>query len=283
MPVEFLRKSTAILLMAVLTVGFLFGMMTPAQAAPAYQLTSFPTPTPGPDGRIVYTVQDGDTLFRIAAVSELSLNELLELNNLDADSIIRPGQVLLLGLVSAPVATAEPGATIPPAPQTDVTPTPLGDASTICALLYLDANGNAFRDEDEIALPDGEVSVTERLGAFSNKGTTSLFNDEEPLCFENIPPGEYIITMALPTDFNRTTDLSLTIQLAPGDTSFINFGAQPSSIARITPDVSDPASGDGGSGTLLAVLGATVLLAGLGIGIYASTSGRRRFSMSDDE
>ena len=40
----------------------------PAYAAPALQLTEFPTPTPGPDGRIIYIVQDGDTLWRIAAV-----------------------------------------------------------------------------------------------------------------------------------------------------------------------------------------------------------------------
>jgi hypothetical protein len=279
---NFLKKSMAIFVCALLTSIVLFGLMTPVQAAPALQLTPFPTPTPGPDGRIVYTVQDGDTLFRIAAVSGTSLNELYDLNSMNADSIIRPGQVLLLGVVSAPEVTAEPGATLPPESQTQLTPTALQDASTICALLYLDANGNAFRDEEEIPLPDGEVSVTERLGAFSDKGTTTLFDDEDPVCFEDIPPGEYIITMALPTGFNRTTDLSLTIELAPGDTSFINFGAQPSSILAVTPTPADGSGSGGGGNSILVILGVTVLLAGLAVGIYAGTSSRRRFKMGDE-
>lgn len=277
----FFKKSIAFFLCAALTAIVLFGLMTPAQAAPAVQLTPFPTPTPGPDGRIIYTVQDQDTLFRIAAVADISLSDLYALNSMDADSVIRPGQVLLLGIVTPEVPTAAPGETQVPPPQ-EQTPTALQNASTICALLYLDANGNAFREEDEITLPDGEVSVTERLGAYSSKGTTSLFNDTDPLCFTDIPPGEYLITMALPTGFNRTTELNLTIELAPGDTSYINFGAQPSGASVSTPTDGDPPDG-GGSGTLLAILGATVILAGLGVGIYASTSSRRSFRMADDE
>lgn len=70
---------------------------TPASAAPALQLTDFPTPTAGPDGRIIYIVQAGDTLWRISAISGVSLDELRILNNLSADDVIGEGQQILLG------------------------------------------------------------------------------------------------------------------------------------------------------------------------------------------
>ncbi len=260
----------------IVAVGVLGSLMAPAQAAPAYQLTEFPTPTPGPDGRILYTVQDGDTLWRISAVSGVSLDELRQLNNLSADAVIRPGQVLLLGLAQAPRQTSEP--VFPGGqeqPQTTPTPTGMVDASAICALLYLDVNGNGIREETEIALADGEVSVTERLGAFSEKNTTSF--QDEPVCFENIPPGEYIITMALPGGMNRTTNLNVTVQLMPGDTSFVNFGAQPAGpFPTISGGVEE--GSDGGSGSLIAILGITMLVAGVGVGIWAAVGSRRRFS-----
>lgn len=276
-----IKTTSVFVLLCIILAGIaLFSSLTPVQAAPAYQLTEFPTPTPGTDGRILYTVQEGDTLWRIAAVTGVSLDELRQLNNLSADAVIREGQVLLLGVVAAPVATAAPGnpdATLPPADQLQLTPTPAQNASAICALLYLDVNGNAFRDENEIPLADGEVSVTERLGAFSNKKTTVW--DDVPVCFENIPPGEYIITMALPTGFNRTTELSLTIELAPGDTSYINFGAQPSGSSFLAPtaQISGEDTSSGGN-SLFAILGVTVLLAGIGVGIWAAMNGRRQFT-----
>ena len=257
------------------------GILVPVHAAPDFQLTPFPTPTPGLDGRIIYTVQDQDTLWRISAVSGVSLDELRQLNSLDADAVIRPGQVLLLGVVSPQQVTPAPGTALDPALQPTPTATVLADASQICALLYLDENGDAVRQESEIALADGEVSVTERLGAYSEKGTTAYNNDTDPLCFENIPPGEYIVTIALPGGFNRTTPLSVTIQLLPGDTSYLNFGAQPTSIFEPLTDTANDGSGSR-SNLLVGILGATLLLGGAGVGVWAVLNNRRRFFSSDD-
>lgn len=266
------RKNLLILLMGVVLTGiFLAGLLVPAHAAPALQLTDFPTPTPGQDGRIIYTVQESDTLWRIAAVSGVSLDELRQLNNLSSDSV-RTGQVLLLGVLEAVQPTLAPGET--PNPDTLPTPTPTGmaDAGSICAMLYLDANGNSIREDTEIAMADGEVSVTERLGRYSSKQTTTF--QDEPVCFDNIPPGEYLITMALPGGMNRTTDLSVTIQVAAGDTSYLNFGAQP---AGVYPTITSGEDGSGGSGSLIAVIGITLLLAGVGVGVWAAIGSRGRF------
>ena len=82
-------------------------------AAPDPQLTNFPTPTPGTDGRIIYIVQEGDTLWRIAAISGSDVADLRDLNNLDADDIVFPGQQLFLGLGGPAVQqpTSQPAAT----------------------------------------------------------------------------------------------------------------------------------------------------------------------------
>lgn len=281
LPKNFRKKFTVI---AGLTITLLIfaGMLAPVYAAPALQLTPFPTPTPGADGRIIYSVKDDDTLWRISAVSGVSLDELRQLNSLDTDAVIRPGQVLLLGVVDPPVATLEPGATQDPASLPTPTPTDLADASAICVLLYLDENGDAIREDHEIPLADGEVSVTERLGAYSNKGTTAYDNDLDPLCFEGIPPGEYLVTMALPGGFNRTTELSVSVELVPGDTSFLNFGAQPTAIFEPLTELTDPGEGGGSGSLVIAILGAGLLLAGVGVGVWAVVNNRRRFTMDQE-
>jgi LysM repeat protein len=255
------------------------GVFSPAHAAPALQLTPFPTPTPGLDGRILYTVQADDTLWRISAVSKVPLDELRQLNSLGADAVIRPGQVLLLGVVDPPAVTQDPGATQDPATLPTPTPTILADASSICVLLYLDENGDAIREDFEIALADGEVSVTERLGTYSNKQTTTFF--DEPVCFDNIPPGEYLVTMALPGGFNRTTELSVSVELLPGDTSYLNFGAQPTEVFEPLTDLTDPNDGGSSGSLIIAVVGAGLLLAGVGVGVWAVINNKRRFSMDE--
>ena len=152
-------------------------------------------------------------------------------------------------------------------------------SSAICVLLYLDENGDAIREDYEIALADGEVSVTERLGAYSNKQTTTFF--DEPVCFENIPPGEYLVTMALPGGFNRTTELSVSVELLPGDTSYLNFGAQPTEIFEPLTDLTDPNDGGGSGSLIIAVAGAGLLLAGVGVGVWAVINNKRRFTMDE--
>ncbi|MBN2044369.1 MAG: LysM peptidoglycan-binding domain-containing protein [Anaerolineales bacterium] len=275
------RKVFAVLAVLTFTLAVFAGALMPVSAAPALQLTPFPTPTPGLDGRIIYQVQADDTLWRISAVSGVPLDELRQLNSLDVDAVIRPGQVLLLGVVEPPAVTLEPGAAQDPATLPTPTPTALADASAICVLLYLDENGDAIRQEQEIALADGEVSVTERLGAYSQKQTTTFF--DEPVCFENIPPGEYLVTMALPGGFNRTTELSVTVELVPGDTSYLNFGTQPTEAFEPLTEQLDTGDGGGGSGGLvIAVVGAGLLLAGVGVGVWAVISNKRRFSAGDD-
>lgn len=54
------------------------------------------TATPGLDGGIRHTVLDGQFLITIAEMYGITLNDLLTLNNLTVDSIILPGDILII-------------------------------------------------------------------------------------------------------------------------------------------------------------------------------------------
>jgi hypothetical protein len=267
----------------------ILGLMTfawrmPANAAPLLQPTPFPTPTPGPDGRILYTVQEGDTLYRIAAVAGISLNELRQLNNRGTDDdVVIPGQVILLGLAGPGpgLPTAAPGET--PQGVTALTPTPtlIMSSGEVCVLLYADVNGDAYRQETELGILGGEVSVTAQFGGYSDKQPTKAGDPELDAltCFENVPPGSYIVTMAIPDGWNETTVLTKTIDLSPGDTSYLNFGAQLSGLGR--PQETGNGGGDGddsGRSPLLGLLGILLLLGGAGLGVYSMYANQQRRS-----
>ena len=59
--------------------------------------TLFASPTPQPDGRVVYEVAEGDTLSAIAFRFNLTLEELYALNELDEAAVLSIGQPIVLG------------------------------------------------------------------------------------------------------------------------------------------------------------------------------------------
>lgn len=244
-------------------------VLQPALAAPDLQLTLFPTPTPGADGRILYVVQEQDTLWRISAITGVSLDELRALNKLGADDIISPGDVLLIGIAGPTLVTATPGPSPTPPPQ-EPTPTALAGSGNLCIILYNDLNGDAIRQEDEPWITDGQISVTSRDGSFSETAPTEPLLDEDGeigyLCFEELAEGNYNVTVAIPEGYNPTTVLSRALVLLGGDETFLSFGAQVNSenpvVTTVIPETPDRSP-------LLAIVGGILLLIGLGVGFYA--------------
>jgi uncharacterized protein YkwD len=74
---------------------------------------------PGPDGSIVHTVKEGQTLWTIAATYEIAIEELLRLNGLNTGSFIIPGQKIMIkpaGAAETALPTAPPTETLSDTP-----------------------------------------------------------------------------------------------------------------------------------------------------------------------
>ena len=258
------------------TVLFLFflSMFLPfngASAAPDPQ--GFITATPGPDGRILYTVADGDNCGQVALLHGITIQQLRQFNpRLDPECALSVGQQLVVGLAQAEAPTAGP-VTAEPSPT--VTPTPVSGTTEVCVLLFDDANGDALRQETEFGIDGGAVSLTNINGSYSESLNTSSAVDPDTLepvhaCFIDVPSGEYNISMGLPDAYNPTMLVSYTLTVKAGDRASVDFGAQSKTIT--VSDTTDPAEGNRSS--ILGIFGFLLLLGGVGLGYYAYRSGQ---------
>ncbi len=226
------------------------------------------TPTPQPDGRIVYTVKEGDSCISISLLNNVSEDQLRLLNDLSGDAclFLRIGRELVLG-------TVEPDTGPPPeltATPIFPSPTPFNGTGDLCVLLFEDINGNTLIDDDTVELPlaGGAVSVNDRIGKVSLSEET---NNLDEICFEGLDEGEYTVSVAVPSGYNPTMRNSATLKLNAGDTVRIDFGAQLSSAGEVEIE-ENPATN---RSPLLGILGGLILVVGLGFALYAIRIQRR--------
>jgi len=266
-----MKKQQYYLLTAVLlSFGvILFLAIKPVNANPLQQ-SSYQTPTPNADGQIIYTVQEGDNCTRIYFLTGVSIDQIIALNNLDEDCSIVPSQELILGTVAP--ATATPEGPTPTPTQGLHTPTPFEGSGEVCVVLYEDLDGNQMRSEMETYLAGGVISINNRAGTFSETAET-VGGDPElvaPVCFQDVPEGEYNLTMGIPEGYNPTTSLNYALTVSAGDSIIIDFGAQPGS-SMSTEEA--PVNG-GGRSPLLLVIGLFLLAGGAGLAFFFIRSGR---------
>jgi hypothetical protein len=252
-----------------------------AQASGQPQQPQFSTPTARPDGRIIYIVQENDSCIRISLLTGVPMDQLRALNRLDTDCALSIGQELLIGIGGpAPNAAATAGPEASPTPALP-TPTTLPGAVDVCVTLFEDLNGDALRQETEVIIPDGAVSITGSSGQYSQTATTQAGLD--PVCFTKVPIGSYNISVAAPQGYNPTSLLNYTLEIKagdvktgeiqPGDRVYVDFGAQKASLSPVT----DPGAGkDEGDSGLLGIIGGILLLAGIGLAVYAWLAFGRR-------
>ena len=250
------------ILLSLSFVILLVGITLPAMAAAPRQTTPISSPTPGPDGRIIYTVQTGDSVWSIAANFNIPLDELRTLNGLADDAVIAPGDEIFLGLGGP--------ATAIPAAQATPTPMPAGPTPTVeigfgilCVILYDDINGDAIRQEEEVSIPGGAISIGNATGTVSL--TEDTLDGLDHFCTTEIEEGEYTITVGAPDGYNPTTEFSAAITLNPGDESYLDFGAQKNSVKV----AEEPAPIGEGPSPTLGIIGAAVILLGIILGVYA--------------
>lgn len=253
--------------------GALFNGYADSYSRPDIQPTIFPTPTPRADGRIVYIVQEDDTLWRIAAIAGLSLEELMALNGIQPGDFLTPGTELFLGSASQLGAGGEGQESQPEPTDIPLTPTPEVGTGEICVLLFEDVNGDGRLEAGEPALEGGQVSVVALTGDLVGEYTTEALDLElapDGYCFEELSNGDYNVSAAVPPNHNPTTGLNVPIVLNPGEIKYLQFGAQPGSAIEAS-------NGNGGSdrSALLGLLGLVLLAAAGGLAYYASRMSRR--------
>ncbi len=242
-----------LLVLIILTGGLLLTL--PVSAAPDSQ-SALPTPTAQPDGRIIYIAQPGDSWWIISVKTGVSESQLYLLNNTTPDDVVQEGQKILLGVV-----TATP---IPPVSDATATPNILTPAvkgyGQVCVALFDDLNGDSVRQETEPLIADGAVSLVDQAGQINQ--TEDTLAGENAVCFNELPEGNYNVSVAVPEGYNPTTSLNSPLKLLAGEVSTMNFGAQLNSQASpISPS-------EGGRNPVLGILGGVFILGGIGVAFY---------------
>jgi LysM repeat protein len=104
------------------------GSTNSGPTAVAYE--PFVVVTPLEDGAIIHVVGYGQSLIGIAKTYQVELNDILQLNSLTMDSIIYPGEEIIIRAGSTPTLTTSPTRTLPTTTAsltaTRMTPTPRG-------------------------------------------------------------------------------------------------------------------------------------------------------------
>ncbi|MEN6570959.1 MAG: LysM domain-containing protein [Anaerolineaceae bacterium] len=237
-------------------------MVVPQLTHPAQAQIYYYTPTADSAGNVIYTVKAGDTCDSIALLNGVSLQDLQTLNQLTVDDcrFLTEGKKLRLAIIPTPVITPGPS----PTPTSSLpTPAPPIGFGTLCVYLFDDVNGNAMVDSGEGPIAGGKINISSSASNTSLSGTTLASADAAPVCFNDIPESNYTISMAIPDGYNATSNQNVTIKLKAGDTATVNFSAQQSGRSSASHQQGSSRS------ILLAVVGGIVLIAGVGIGLYA--------------
>jgi LysM repeat protein len=175
----------------------------------------------------------------------------------------------------APVVSAANGDVLPASD-------PLALTSAVCVLLFNDLNQNRIQEQDETLLPGGSINLN--LGT---EPTASIETDgvSEPYCFEGLVAGQYMIVASAPDGYGLTSPDQLRLDLLPGTTLDVAFGAAEGVVAAVPPPadtggiVDEVRSAEPDtrspvdqllniSGLVIFGLAAVVLVAGIGLTLF---------------
>jgi LysM repeat protein len=206
---------------------------TQPAGSPAPTRTPAASPSPRPDGTVVHVVQAGDTLYGIALQYDVTVDDLLKLNNLERTSILNLGQEIVVKVGKGTVIAPRPTATltrttttltspitptVAPPTATRVPPTATPIPSGLCLSAFEDLNNNAVRDGNERGLS----GVTFIVSAGGNEvARYSADASGVPYCLTQLTPGSYSVQVILPPGYiapfeqtNVTTALGQRVELA---------------------------------------------------------------------
>lgn len=263
----------------------------PPTPTPGPSPTPLPPPTPRPDGASVHVVQEGDTLFGIALMYGVDVDQIRELNasSLGANDIIWIDQELVISLPSEPPAPTPLPA--PPTPEPtaaaggDISGAGTGGAS-ICVLAYHDRNSDTFRDEAaEELLPNAEFTLADPSGVVDRYTSDGI---SEPYCFTGLAAGAYRVIQNSPPGYEPSGPAEWSVAVAEGTSLDIQFGSSRGEGAEAPGETTEPepASAEGSEpeegsalsrtfATVAKVSGVLVLLMAAGVAVLFVLNRRR--------
>jgi LysM repeat protein len=250
----------------------------PVQSAPqqsASVVNSGPAPTalPRPDGAVVHIVEAGDTVYGLALQYDVPMDDILTLNGLTKDSLIRVGQELVISAPPPVTATpvSENNAPAPTATSLPATAIAVAEPSgktQLCVRAYNDQNADGLLGRNEELVKDTLFRIADQSGktiaAYTSDGMS------EPHCFASLKPGEYMVSVEASPGTRPTSDERWSVLLGQGTTATVDFGS------RASEKTTEPSS-TGTDGVIGLVLAAAVL-GGIGFMVYRQRRGNTGIS-----
>lgn len=226
------KHSATVRVMLPLSVLCLLVIVVWVLARPAStQAQETPTSTPDAEGNIYVVVQPNDSLWSIAARAGLSLPELLDLNGIEENAVLQPGDLLLVGQGPPPVTPTSdiPTPTLsPPTPTSTTIPV----RTAICLIAFDDVNQDGNFDPDEPL--NAEVAFT----VFNDQTVVGNYISDgvsEPFCLEELEPGTYHVTRSIARDEILTTVGDWALTLTHGSELNLAFGSYRQNVALGQP------------------------------------------------
>ena len=214
-----------------------------------------PTPTPDAEGIIYAEVRAGDSLWALAARAGISLEQLLDFNEVTQNVVIRPGEFYIIGFGDppgeereesseiaeevAPAVTPEPGE---PEELTDEEVDAISEDSqapeetsntgvlsskemtgaTVCLMAYDDPNQNGVHDSGESLRSAVAFTISDGQSVVSNYVTDG---ESEPFCIKGLPQGNYRVARSSRPEEIMTTPGDRAISVADESSLNLEFGS----------------------------------------------------------
>lgn len=272
------------------------GGSAPAAVAPAY--VPGPTATPNAEGIIYAEVQPGDSIWALAARAGISLDEILEMNEMGKDDLVRPGDLMIVGFGDPPgeeaaaaedaqasseealaaeseaAAESQPEAEAPPEAMAETAAAEVAEAKVsgsevaVCLMAFDDVDGNGVQDAGDALKPDVAFTISDGQNVVSNYVSNG---ESEPFCVTLPGPGSYRVTRSILPNEILTTAGDRAVSLSEGSTLSLEFGSTmgEETLAMVSQETgqaaaegeSQAAADDGGNSLLTVAIIAAVVVA----------------------
>jgi hypothetical protein len=196
------------------------------------------------------------------------MDDILNLNGLTKDSLIRVGQELVISAPPpvTPTPAAPNNAPAPAATSLPATAVAVAEPSgktQLCVRAFNDQNADGLLGRNEALVKDTLFRVADQAGktiaAYTSDGMS------EPHCFASLRPGEYLVSVQASPGTRPTSDERWSVVLGQGTTATVDFGSHPGE------KTTEPSSSSAESAIGLVL--AAAVLGGIGFMVYRQRRG----------